>query len=78
MTEKLRVYGSFRNGTAVYCKIFSVSSPAVLVDDTGNILLTDAAFSGNQNRYIGRSNCNGNLQSPVERRIVADYIKLVF
>ena len=77
MSEKLGIYGSLRNGTTVYSEILTVLTTAVLMDYTGYVLLSHTALSGNQDRDICWSNGNGNLQRPVERRIISDDVKFI-
>ena len=78
MSEELGINRSFRNSTTVDCKILTVLSSAVLVDYPRDVLLSDTAFSRNEDSDIGRSYSNSNLQRPVERRIIADNIVFVF
>ena len=74
MPEKLRVYGTFRDGTAIDGKIFPALACTVLVYNLRYVFLSDTALTCHQDRYVGRRDRNGNLQCPVQGRIVADYV----
>ena len=78
MTEKFRVNGTLRNRTAVYRKILCVFPPAELVDYLRDIVFSDSAFTCHKDRKVCRSHSYSHLQSPVQGRIVTDYVVLVF
>jgi len=75
MTEKLRIYRPFGNGTTVYGNVLPVLSPAVLVDYLREALLTHTTLSGNQHRQIGRSHLNGNIDGTHQCLVIADDAK---
>ena len=61
MSEKLGIDRTFRYRTAVDSNILSVLSPAILMNDLWKTFFSDATFSGNQHRQVGRRYLNGNI-----------------
>ena len=78
MTEKFRVNRAFRDGAAVYGKVFATLAEAVLVNDLRNILLADTAFTGDQDSKVCRGDGHGRLQCSVKGGIIADDVVFVF
>ena len=78
MTEKLRIYSSFRNGSAVDSEVFASLARTVLMNDLGYVFLTDSTFSGYKDSDIGRSDSHSHLERTVQGGIIADYIVSVF
>jgi hypothetical protein len=49
-----------------------------MVNDFGNIFLSDSAFARNEHGKIGRSDRNGRFQGSIERSIVANDVVFIF
>ena len=65
MSEELRVDGALGNGTAVDGKILLTPTRRVIVNHSGNNLLTYSALSDNEHTEVGWRH----LQSDVERMV---------
>ena len=48
-----------------------------MVNDFGNIFLSDSAFARNEHGKIGRSDRNGRFQGSIERNIVANDVVFI-
>ena len=78
MAEKFRIYGTLRNGPAVYGEILPGPPQAELVYYLRDIFLADSALAAYDDRQIGRSDGHGDFKGPVQRRVVAYDIEFVF
>ena len=72
MPKELRVDRPLRDRSTIDRHIGSMLAEAILVDDLGERLLPDAALPTHEDADIGRSDEESHLDSPIERRAVAD------
>src|SRR5210317_731380 len=66
VTKKFGIDGTFRNGPAIHCDVWTMLSVAKSVDDFRDGFLTYSTFPGDQNANIRRRNLNGFLQRSVQ------------
>ena len=74
MTKQLRVDGALGDGTAVDGEILLAATGRVVVDDTGNDLLTHTTLAYNKHTEISRSHLQGYVEHLVQRLTVSNDI----
>ena len=77
VAEELRVRSPFGDGPAVDGEVLVVPAAAVLVDNLGNILLSDSALPRDQHSQVRGRYGHGHLQRPVQGGVVADDVVFV-
>ena len=77
VSEQFGINGALRNCTAVYGKIFPRPAAAVLVYDSGYVLLSYTAFARYQYGNVRGSHSYRDFQRPVQRRIVPHYVVFI-
>ena len=75
MPKKLRINGSFRNGTTVYSNILTVLATTILVYNLWKTFLSHATLSGNQYRQVRRCHLHGYIYTTHQGFIVSNNAK---
>ena len=78
MAKEFRVYGAFRNCSAVYGNKFSVFSGTELMYDFGEGFFTTTTFASNEHGHVGRCHLCCHLYGMVELGAVTYYSKPLF
>ena len=71
MAEELGVDGAVGDGAAVHGDVDAMFAGALVMDDLGDELLADAAFSGYEHREVGGRHLACHFDCSVQLRIVS-------
>ena len=78
MAKELRIDGTLRNSTAVDGEIFFASTRRVIMDDSGQDVLTHTALANNQHTQIDGRDLKGHVQRVIQSLAITYDIVTLF